>query len=126
MTDTEDIPPSGRHGPPASGAEKDIQERDSDRMAQLLRSALAEPPALTKSLLPSIQERIRLRTRGRYYRDRWSRSRNPISLVLIATLIILIMTAAVYLVLQPLVGEVENVRVPPAPTDPLETPTEAP
>lgn len=104
MTDGEDMPPSGRHRAPTKETEQELQERDSDPMTRLLRGALAEPPALTKSFLPSIQERIRQRTRGRYFRDRWSRTRNPISLVLIATLIILIMTAAVYLVLQPLVG----------------------
>lgn len=100
------------------------EQRESDPTARLLRRALETPPPPHKSFLPSIQERIRRRTRGRYFRDRWSRSRDPIPLLMVLALIVLILAAAVFLVLQPLMGEAESVKMPDAPVDPLEAPND--
>lgn len=94
-------------------------ERASDPLGGLLKSALAEPPDPGRSFLPKIQERIRLRTRGRYYRDRWSVARDPVSLILMVALLILILAAAVFLVMQPLVSSPEEIELPTPAVDPL-------
>lgn len=98
-----------------------FEDRNSDPLGGLLKSALAEPPARKKSLLPKIQERIRIRTRGRYYRDRWSTARDPVSLILMVALLILILAAAVFLVMQPLVGAPRETQLGAPAIDPLAT-----
>lgn len=94
-------------------------ERESDPLGGLLKSALRDPPDPGRSFLPKIQERIRARTRGRFYRDRWSALRDPVSLILMAALLILILAAAVFLVLQPLVSAPKEIELPTPALDPL-------
>jgi hypothetical protein len=53
-----------------------------DAATSLLRAALREPPPLRRSLLPGIKERLRVRTRGRYFRDRSRLAQVPLTLVL--------------------------------------------
>jgi hypothetical protein len=101
-------------------------DRDSspgdDRSLSLLKSALRDAPHPERSLLPKIQDRIRLRTRGRYFRSRYSRSLDPISLLLIACLLVLLVLTAVFLVFQPLSSPPVPHELPPAPVDPLTAP----
>lgn len=91
--------------------------RDSDPMLQLLRGALKEPPPHRPQLLARIQERIRRRSRGRYFRDRYSRSIDPVPLVLTVALLLLLVAAAVFLVLQPLNDPPHPIELKPAPPD---------
>ncbi len=105
--------PRGDGSPPS--------DRLSDPLGGLLRSALAEPPRPKRSFLPKIQERIRVRTRGRFYRDRWSVAQNPVSLILMAALLVLILLAAVFLVMQPLVSAPEEIELQTPAVDPLAT-----
>ena len=93
--------------------------RDSDPMLNLLRGALDEPPLIAHSLLPRVQDRIRRRTRGRYFKNRYSRSPDPVPLILIMALLLLMIAAALFLVIQPLVNPPEPVKLREAPTDPL-------
>lgn len=97
-------------------------DRHSDPMSGLLRRALESPPTPEKSLLPRIQERIRAQTRGRFYRDRWSRAKDPVPLLLMVALLILILCAATFLVFQPLVEPPHDTQLPEAPLDPLQDP----
>lgn len=85
------------------GEESSRGDRSSDPLGGLLARALADAPAPPKSLLPGIQHRIRVRTKGLYYRDRWGGTRGPISLLLMVALLILIMVAAIFLVMHALV-----------------------
>jgi|GEM_PF-2318881 len=94
-------------------------DRDSNPMAALLQQALAEPPAPKRSLLPNIQQRIRVHTRGRFYRDRWSVARDPISLLLMVALLILILGAALFMVLQPLIDVPQKTELPTPALDPM-------
>lgn len=98
-----------------------VSERASDPLGGLLKSVLREPPDPGRSFLPKIQERIRVRTRGRYFRDRWSVARDPVSLLLMAALLILIVAAAVFLVMQPLVSAPQPILLPMPAVDPLAT-----
>lgn len=100
-------------------SEEQEQDRDSGAISALLQQALAEAPAPKKSLLPGIQERIRVRTKGRYYRDRFSKAKDPVPLLLMAVLLVLIICAATFLVIQPLVDAPTDTRLPESPLDPL-------
>ena len=98
-----------------------VSDRASDPLSGLLRSALAEAPVPERSLLPGIQQRIRVRTKGRYFRDRWSTARDPVSYLLMAALLILILAAALFLVMQPLMEAPTKTQLPTPATDPLAT-----
>jgi hypothetical protein len=102
-----------------------MSDRASDPIAQMLRGALKESPSPKRSLLPQIQQRIRITTRGRYFRDRWSTARDPVPLLLMAALLILILCAAVFLVMQPLVEAPQKTKLPSPATD-LLAPTSQP
>lgn len=99
--------------------EEPASERRSDPLGGLLKSALRDPPDPGGSLLPKIQERIRVRTRGRFYRDRWSALPDPVSLILMTALLILILAVAVFLVLQPLVSAPKEIELQTPAVDPL-------
>lgn len=103
----------------SAGEDGPVSERASDPLGGLLGRALAEAPDPGRSFLPKIQERIRARTRGRYFRDRWSVARDPVSLILMVALLILILATAVFLVLQPLVSAPEQIELPTPAVDPL-------
>lgn len=96
-------------------------ERASDPLGGLLKNALGAPPDPGRSFLPKIQERIRVRTRGRYFRDRWSVARDPVSLLLMVALLILILAAAVFLVMQPLMSAPKPIELPTPAVDPFAT-----
>lgn len=100
-------------------SEEHEEDRDSGAISALLQQALADPPAPKKSLLPGIQERIRVRTKGRYYRDRFSKAKDPVPLLLMAVLLVLIICATTFLVIQPLVDAPTNTQLPDSPVDPL-------
>ncbi|HSC89443.1 MAG TPA: hypothetical protein VLC09_19305 [Polyangiaceae bacterium] len=76
------------------------QDRPSEPPLPLLARALAQPPKPARSLLPGIQERIRERTHGRYFRRRRVDLRNPTTLLLGVVLLVLVLSAATYLVLS--------------------------
>lgn len=99
--------------------EESDDDRASDPMAELLKRALADAPSPTRDFLPNIQKKIRLRTRGRYFRDRWSTSRNPVSLILMATLLLVILCATLFLVLQPLVDAPRKIELESPGVDPM-------
>lgn len=95
------------------------EEHDLDPVAELLKKALANPPLPSREFLPGVQKKIRIKTRGRYFRDRWSTSRNPVSLILMATLLLIILSAALFLVLQPLVDAPRPTKMNAPALDPL-------
>lgn len=101
----------------------DEDDRPSDPIVGLLRGALEEPPPLKRSLLPGIQTRIRIQTKGRYYRDRFSQSKNPVSFLLMAILLVLILAVALFLVVMPLVDAPQKVDLNSPPVDVFETKT---
>jgi len=109
--------------------ERLLSQGDDEPALSLLKSALRDAPVPERSLLPKIQDRIRIRTRGRYFRDRYSRSLDPVPLLLIVCLLVLLLLTAVFLVYQPLSSPVVPHTLPAAPPDPLAapaSPSEAP
>jgi len=93
-----------KSAPHYSDAEPSDEPAASAPVAVLLQKALASPPEPKIHFLPGVQERIRIRTRGRYFATRRARFRDPIILLLIAATLILLIGALVFAVLEPLVS----------------------
>src|SRR5688572_3199492 len=104
--------------------EGELSRGEDEPALSLLKNALRDAPLPERSLLPKIQDRIRMRTRGRYFRSRYSRSLDPIPLLLIVCLLVLLVLTAVFLVFQPLSGEPSPHPLPRAPEDPLSLPSQ--
>lgn len=86
---------------------RDSSERDSEHfddddpeLRALLRRALPsddlEPP---QDLLKGVQQRIFRRSRGKFYRDGWSRTTGPASVYVVTSLLMVALLSALYLVL---------------------------
>lgn len=103
--------------------ERLLSRSEDEPALSLLKSALRDAPLPERSLLPKIQDRIRIRTRGRYFRSRYSRSLDPIPLLLIVCLLVLLLLTAVFLVYQPLSSPAVPRPLPSAPVDPLSAPS---
>jgi len=78
------------------------QPDEDPELRALLRRALAssepEPP---RDFLRGVQQRIHRRSRGKFYRDGWSRTTGPASAYVVTCLLMLAMLFFVYLVLTP-------------------------
>ncbi len=83
-------------GPSARFELDDVDVRD------LLRKAL-EPPTESKrpEILPGVQQRIRERSKGKFYADGWSTSSNPRATFLVTSLIMLVVIVVTWLMLSP-------------------------
>jgi hypothetical protein len=111
MNGDEERPTPGSAGEPLGpGAEE-----SSDELRQLLRGGLPdtnEPP----DVLRGVQKKLRERSRGKFYADRWSTDKNPpIATYLVTSAIMLAVTFVIYALLSPLVGDPEPVHNAPAP-----------
>ena len=74
-----------------------------------------EPPQV--SVLRGVQSKIRQRSRGKYFADGWSTTRQPpVATFLVTSLVMLAVMLFVYLVLSPLSGDAARVE-PPAPVN---------
>jgi|SRR6187551_1265063 len=101
------------HNPPSD--EPAVEPSSHDALASLLQKALAQPPEPHVRFLPGVQERIRLRTRGRYFGARRAVFRDPLLLLLMAALLILMIGVVVFLVLEPLMSSGPPTKPGPAP-----------
>ena len=74
-------------------------------------------------LVAGFQRKLRKRSRGKFYADGWSTSKEPpIMTYLITSLLMLAMVFAAYAVLRPLAGESISVPMTPAPVRVLPPP----
>lgn len=88
--------------PPSDRAEGVTEELDDVDMRELLRAALRPPPgAVAPELLPAVQRKIRIRSRGKFYGDGWSTARAPRSTYLFTSLLMLAIIVLVVVVLVP-------------------------
>ena len=95
--------------------EDEVDESGTDSLRDLLRGAAAQDNPPMPDVLGGVQRKIRVRSRGKYFADAWSTSRQPpISTYLVTSLVMLAIAAFVYVVLSPLSGEPVKVE-PPAP-----------
>ena len=83
-------------------------------LRRLLRGGLpaTEPP----DVLAGVQKKLRERSGGKFYSDRWSTEKNPpIATYLVTSAIMLAIVFVLYALLSPLVGDPEPVQNEPAP-----------
>ncbi len=96
---------------PAGGAEPDEEERVRSLLKRSLRHDAPEV-----DVLGGVQKKLRERSRGKFYADRWSTAKHPpIFTYLVTSTLMLVIALAVYALITPLVGEPEPVRNEPAP-----------
>ena len=82
----------------------DLRDEEDEAMSALLKRSLgaAGPPAAPRQgLLRGVQQRIRARSRGRFYGDGWSTSSSRINHMLVAAVMLLIVAIA-YFALGPM------------------------
>jgi hypothetical protein len=113
-----------------SPSKSDIPEPGMDpaaeqRLKELLRGAVTEnhDAEQVPDVLEGVQQKLRLRSGGKFYDDAWSTARHaPVSLYLITSLMMLFVLAVAYVVLQPLAGRPEPVRNQPVPVEVIAPP----
>jgi hypothetical protein len=94
--------------------------KSDDQIRQLLRSTADQGGDDPPDVLAGVQRKLRERSGGKFYGDRWSTERHPPTLTyLITSLLMLAVLLIVYFVLQPLVGEPVEVPMTPAPVEVL-------
>jgi hypothetical protein len=80
------------------------EEREDDAVRALVKRALTGPHATSPPhLLPGVQRRIRKRSRGKFFGDRWSTGQARASYGLVG-LITLLVAAVAYLALAPVLA----------------------
>jgi hypothetical protein len=90
---------------------------EAGRIRDLLRGAATRDAPPQVDVLHGVQRKIRQRSRGRYFADGWSTTRQPpVSTYLVTSLVMLVIVVLVYLVLTPLAGTPSRVE-PPAPVN---------
>jgi len=92
-------------------------ELDGDRVTDeairaLVRGAL-ENAEETPDLTRGVQEKIRIRSRGKFYADGWSTAKHPpVSTYLVTSVLMLAIMGVIYALLHPLSGDPSPARPP--------------
>ena len=98
-------PPARPPSPSPSPFPSDGPDSDADPSAEGLRSLLRQappPPPPRADVLRGVQERLRVRSRGKFYADGWStRDEEPRSTYLVTALFMLVVAIALYFALSP-------------------------
>jgi hypothetical protein len=81
---------------PSEDAEPVPDLSDDDPMRALLRGALKKDAPATPALLPSVQRKLRVRSRGKFYGDGWSTAQQTTSYLLVALIMLFVLGAAYY------------------------------
>lgn len=103
-------------GPDAPDAEDSLD----DDVRHLLRAAMRDEGEEPPSVLEGFQKKVRARSRGKFYAEGWSTSKEPpTSLFLLTTLVMLAIAFAVWAILGPLSGAPKPVDNTPAPVNVL-------
>lgn len=110
---------------PRAGAADDSLPPGDDAGAELrrlLRAGLREASA-SPDVLTGVQRKLRERSGGKFYSDRWSTDKHPpIATYLVTSALMLVIVFVLYALLSPLVGDPEPVRNEPAPVQVLPPP----
>lgn len=115
---SEDEAGEPRDKPETSSAD-DVDARSIRELVQ--KSARLDTDA--PDLVAGFQRKLRKRSRGKFYADGWSTSKQPPMMTyLITSLLMLAMIFAAYAVLRPLSGEAIQVPMTPAPVQVIPAP----
>jgi len=89
--------------PPADGSTAADVELDDVDVKDLLRRALDPPKGVrAPDILPAVQRRIRVESRGKFFADGWGTTVAPRSTFLVTSLVMLLVTLVLWLLLAPL------------------------
>ena len=114
----------GDDGHGDDGHDRDGGDDEWDGLRDLVRGALTKTEPTTPDVLEGVQRKIRQRSRGRFYADRWSTAREPpIATYLVTSLVMLAILLATWAVLSPLRGEAAAVEEP-APVNVVPSPVQ--
>ncbi len=94
----------GDDAEPSDDDEKHEEEPPLDEVEvrELLRRALRPPPgSVAPSLLSGVQQKLRTRSKGKFFGDGWSTARSPRSTYLGTSALMLVLLALVFLLLLP-------------------------
>jgi hypothetical protein len=98
--------PSEHDGRPSS-PDKELDATAEKAVRDMLRGALSEPEA-PPDLTRGFQQKLRMRSGGKFYADGWSTVKHPpLNTYLITSLMMLFATAVIYALLAPLAGAPE-------------------
>ena len=93
------------HDDAAAGSADEAPDSSPGAMQALLKRALAEPPADTgEEILRGVQQKIRKRSRGKFYGDGWSTNQSRVSYALVAVLMLLLLGLAYWFISPLAVG----------------------
>jgi len=76
-------------------------DEDPELRALLRRALTTDEPEPPRDFLQGVQQRIHRRSRGKFYRDGWSRTTAPASLYVVTSLLMMALLFMLYLVLAP-------------------------
>jgi len=97
-----------------SAPDRELDASGEQAVRDLLRGAIAEPEALP-DLTRGVQQKLRVRSGGKFYADGWSTAKHPpLNTYLITSLMMLFVSCVIYALLAPLAGPPE-VAKPPKP-----------
>lgn len=77
------------------------EDGDPELRALLRRALTKDEPQPPSDLLKGVQQRIHRRSRGKFYRDGWSRTTGPASVYVVTSLLMLAILLFLYLALAP-------------------------
>lgn len=102
---------SEQDGRPSS-PDRDLDASGEQAVRDLLRGALRQPEA-PPDLTRGVQQKLRLRSGGKFYADGWSTAKHPpLNTYLITSLLMLCVLGVIYALLAPLSGAPETVTPP--------------
>lgn len=105
--------------PPTESATPDDESRD-ESMRKLLRAAFQESAQPNEDVLRAVQRKIRQRSRGKFYADRWSTAKQPpILTYLVTSIIMLAIVVFLYALFGSLRGRAERIDATPPPVQVL-------
>ena len=95
----------------------DLEQEEQASIRDLLRGTLPAEDAVPADMLRGVQRKLRQRSRGKFYGDGWSTSKQPpVGTYLVTSLVMLAVLFLVWAVLSPLSGEPAQVE-PPQPVN---------
>ena len=100
--------------------ESGMGREDDEDLKRLLQRAMGNNAPPAGDVLEGVQRKIRERSAGKFYADRWSTAKQPpITTYLVTSMVMLAIVFAIYLVLSPLRGEASVVPDEPSPVQVL-------
>lgn len=83
------------------GSESASTHLGDDEVRALLRNAMRVDISKPTNVLPGVQKKIRIRSRGKFYADGWSVGRSPRSTYFVTSVIMLVVAVLMYFALIP-------------------------